>query len=509
MDSINSRSLRFSLLPVSLLVMLSAFITSLVIFKGITLNQSFAVIISLIVLTTWIYNRSSGVILALIFFFTKPFFLRIAYGIDYRLTGAAGFDLLGIAPALLLAGLILSGLYSRLTQGERICPDKTRILMIIFAGLGFLSIFFPTNSVLVGFGGFERNILPNMMILFLTASVFSGESDAMKILKAMLILGVVSCLYGLGQHILGYYPWEKDWLSGVAFNKSSEGWLTIGERGIELRVFSLFYGYMDFTFTNALIFTLVLACNQVFRGVWGKIRTGYFILWSAILLVTLERMPIMMSLVSLAIVYYLRSSQNRKRSVVWIAATAAVILLAALTAAGPFLRDTRIPKFIRLAELANPLKASSISERAEYIWAPALDIVRSHPMGIGIGHGSGSRAQGVSIEKELHVKPHNELLQKTLETGIVGGLIFLLLLISVFYDAHRLLSARSSMACFFGRAMIAGTVGFWMCGLVNLPFSGSSGLAYWALAGVVLSFKREHSRSLNKPSMNGVPEMYQ
>ena len=433
----------------------------------------------------------------------------MAYGVDNRLTGAAGFDLLGIAPALLLAGLILSGLYSRLTRGERICPDKTRILMIIFAGLGFLSIFFPTNSVLVGFGGFERNILPNMMILFLTASVFSGGSDAMKILKAMLILGVISCLYGLGQHILGYYPWEKDWLSGVAFNKSSEGWLTIGERGIELRVFSLFYGYMDFTFTNALIFSLILACNQVFRGGWGKIRTGYIILWSAILLVTLERMPIMMSLVSLAIVYYLRSSQNRKRSVVWIAATAAVILLAALTAAGPFLRDTRIPKFIRLAELANPLRASSISERAEHIWAPTLDIVRSHPMGIGIGHGSGSRAQGVSIEKELHVKPHNELLQKTLETGIVGGLIFLLLLISVFYDAHRLLSARSSMACFFGCAMIAGTVGFWMCGLVNLPFSGSSGLAYWALAGVVLSFKREHSRSLNKPSMNSVPEMYQ
>lgn len=508
MDSINSGSLRFSPLPVLILALLSAFITSLVIFKGITLNQSFAVIISLIVLTTWIYNRSSGVILALIFFFTKPLFLRIAYGIDYRLTGEAGFDLLGIAPALLLAGLILSGFYSRLTQGERICPDKTRILMLIFAGLGFLSIFYPTNSVIVGFGGFERNILPNMMILFLTASVFSGGSDAMKILKAMLILGVVSCLYGLGQHILGYYPWEKDWLSGVAFNESSEGWLTIGERGIEFRVFSLFYGYMDFTFTNALIFSLVLACNRVFRGGWGRIRTVYFILWSAILLLTLERMPIMMSLVSLAIVYYLRSSQNRKRLVVWIAATA-VVILAALTAVGPYLIDTGIPKFIRLAELANPLKASSISERAEYIWAPTLDIVRSHPAGIGIGHGSGSRAQDASIEKELHVKPHNELLQKTLETGIIGGLIFLLLLISVFHDARRLLSVKNSMACLFGRAMIAGAIGFWLCGLVNLPFSGSSGLAYWALAGVVLSFKREHSKNLNKPSMNSVPEMYQ
>ncbi len=492
--------MHFSLLPVSILAILSAFITSLVIFKGITLNQSIAVVISFIVLTTWIYNRSTGVILALIFFFTKPFFLRISYGIDYRLTGAAGFDLLGIAPALLLAGLILSDFYLRLTQGERICPDKTRILMILFAGLGFLSIFFPTNSVLVGFGGFERNILPNMMILFLMANVFSGESDAVKILKAMLILGVVSCLYGLGQHILGYYPWEKDWLSGVAFNESSEGWLTIGERGLELRVFSLFYGYMDFTFTNALIFSLVLACNRVFRGGWFKLRTGYFILWSAILLLTLERMPIMMSLVSLAIVYYLRSSRNRKRLVFWIAATA-VVIFATLTAAGPYLKDTKIPKFIRLAELTNPLKASSVSERAEHIWAPALDIVRSHPMGIGIGHGSGSRAQGVSKEKELYVKPHNELLQKTLETGIAGGVIFLLLLISVFRDARRLRSARRSMARLFGCAMIAGTVGFWLCGLVNLPFSGSSGLAYWALAGVVLSFKKDQCNNLEKAAI--------
>jgi hypothetical protein len=487
MDSINSGSLRFSLLPVSLLVMFSAFITSLVIFKGITLNQSFAVIISLIVLTTWIYNRSSGVVLALIFFFTKPFFLRIAYGIDYRLTGAAGFDLLGIAPALLLAGLILSGLYSRLTQGERICPDTTRTLMIIFAGLGFLSIFFPTNSVLVGFGGFERNILPNMMILFLTASVFSGGSDAVKILKAMLILGVVSCLYGLGQHILGYYPWEKDWLSGVAFNESSEGWLTIGERGIELRVFSLFYGYMDFTFTNALIFSLVLACNRVFRGGWVKIRTGYFILWSAMLLLTLERMPIMMSLVSLAIVYYLRSSQNRKRLVVWIAA-AAVIILAALTAARPFLINTGIPKFIRLAELANPLKASSIGERAEHIWVPTLALIRSNPIGVGIGYGSQTKSSDLAAKSDLYVKPHNELLQKALETGIISGVVYLFLLISVFRDAHRLHTANG-FARLFGFGMIAGTLGFWLCGLVNLPFSGSSGLIYWAMAGVALGLK--------------------
>jgi hypothetical protein len=37
--------------------------------------------------------------------------------------------------------------------------------------------------------------------------------------------------------------------------------------------------------------------------------------------------------------------------------------------------------------------------------------------------------------------------------------------------------------------MIAGTISFWLCGLVNLPFSGASGLVYWSLAGVAISVR--------------------
>ena len=37
--------------------------------------------------------------------------------------------------------------------------------------------------------------------------------------------------------------------------------------------------------------------------------------------------------------------------------------------------------------------------------------------------------------------------------------------------------------------MLSGTIAFWICGLVNLPFCGASGLVYWSLAGSALAAK--------------------
>jgi len=191
----------------------------------------------------------------------------LAYAVDYSMLGTGGFDLLGITPAILLSGLIVTQLYMQSARGEKLCSDRTRFLLMIFVVLCLFSILLPTNSIIVGLGGVERNILPNMMILFLAAAVFTNALEAEKLLKAMLVLGLISCLYAIGQYILGIYPWEKVWIREVAFKESCDGWLIIGLRGIEFRIFSIFFSYVDFTFTNTLIFSLVFAMNRRFRGV--------------------------------------------------------------------------------------------------------------------------------------------------------------------------------------------------------------------------------------------------
>ena len=167
-----------------------------------------------------------------------------------------------------------------------------------------------------------------------------------------------------------------------------------------------------------------------------------------------------------------------------------------LNLAEPVLKSTGAHKLIRLAELANPLSATSIADRMDRKWEPTLNTVAANPLGVGIGYGSQTLANKSAANTKLLVEPHNELLQKTLETGVIGGLIFLILLISVFREGLKLGRSDSPLAR-FGYGFAAGTVAFWLCGILNVPFSGSSGLLYWTLAGAVVGIV--HSGSINKP----------
>lgn len=473
---------------------IAAMIGTLAIAKlGVTLNQSIALLFSAVVFIIWTHNKANGLMAALLFFMIKPLLMRIAYAIDKELSGSGGFDLLGITPALLLAMLIIWHLYLRISSGERVLNGRTRILLVLFSVISFLSIFNPANSVLLGFGGFERNVLPNMLVLITASFVFTDAHEARKLLKILICLGLVSCVYGIGQYYAGLYPWEKDWVVDVAFANTESGWLTVGLKGVEFRLFSFFYNYMDFTFCNALIFALAISCGTILRGKWNKLRVIYIISWIIVLMVSLERTPLMMSLLSMFIVFYLSSSVEKRKRIIWKSFVLAALLLISLSISAPFLKGTGADTLVRLTELSNPLAARSIEERLQKNWGPTLETIVANPLGVGIGYGSQTRANSIAARTNYYIEPHNELLQKTLETGVIGGTMFLLLLIAVFRDALRL-GQFSGRIYRLGIGFAAASVGFWLCGMVNIPFSGSSGLLYWALAGVVVSMSESNQR---------------
>jgi len=483
----SSLALRWIAVPRRLGWVISAIVGTLMVAKfGVSLNQSLAILFSSIVLIVWTHNKANGLIAALLLFMVKAVFVRIAYAVDKEFSGGGGFDLLGITPALLVAGLIVWHLYLKIASGEKILLGRTRVLIMLFSSLAFLSIFNPANSLLVGLGGFERNILPNMMVLLSASFIFTEIADSRRLLKVLLLLGSASCVYGIGQYFSGLYPWEKDWIMDVAFKDSSSGWLTIGLRGVEFRLFSCFYNYMDFTFCNVLIFSLAISYGTILRDKWKRIRHLYILLWSVVLLLSLERMPLLMSAVAVGLVYYLKSDVHKKKRIILKVVTCAALFIIGLSLASPILKNSGAQKLDRLAELANPFAAASIKERIVRNWTPTLETIAANPLGVGIGYGSQTRANPIAARSDFWVEPHNELLQKTLETGIIGGIVFLLLLAAVFRDGLRL-SRTNNRVRRLGIGFVAATIGFWLCGMVNVPFSGSSGLLYWILAGVVLS----------------------
>ena len=191
-----------------------------------------------------------------------------------------------------------------------------------------------------------------------------------------------------------------------------------------------------------------------------------------------------MSAVGAGFIYYLSRSRERRIKLLIYSAVSVIGVLVLLNVSGDYLKSSGASTFIRLAELANPFNAGSINDRMEHKWLPTAEIIKSSPMGVGIGYGSGTRAHDTAEQSGLLVEPHNELLQKTMETGIVGGLVYLLLVLAVFKDALRIIKANKKDN-HFGYAMAGVLAAFLLCGLVNLPFSGSSGLLFWSCAGIL------------------------
>jgi len=462
----------------------------------ITVNQTLAIFFSMIVLTIFMFDRLAGMIAGVILFAIKAVFVRIAYSLDISL-GRSGFDLLGIAPALLLAVLVGGIIISDYMNGKRLCSDKTRLFMMLFAGVSFLSIFNPANSPLVGLAGFERNIMPNMLIIFMAASLVTGEIEIDRLVKSLLALGLISTVYAIGQYLMALYPWEMEWYRKIAFDQGLSGWLTIGLRGIEFRVFSIFYGYMDFFFTNVIIFGLALAFKDRLTGNWRKVRNFYFLAWLIILGLSVERMPIIMSAFIILAYSFLKATSIKRRKILVRGSVAIGAIYGMLVLASPYLESTGAANLIRLAELANPFSAHSIDDRMENKWGPSLETIKANPMGVGIGYGSQTKAKNQAEQGGFFVQPHNELIQKVLETGFIGGVIFLLLLIYTYRDFLAIRAIDNTGFC-FGMGMAAITLSFWICGLVNLPFSGTSGLVYWTMAGASLGLKDNSVSYCNK-----------
>lgn len=479
-------------------VVLSTVLVLGVLLLEVTLNQGLAVVFGITILTIWQYDKVYGLSAALAFFLVKPFWLRLAYHVDSSLNGSPGFDLLGLTPALIIIGFIIAHCYAAFCSNRQLCPDGTRRWLMVFTVISFVSIFYPTNEVIVGLGGFERNVLPNMLILFLAADIFKSKRDIRILIYTLLWVGIVSVLYGLGQFIVGIFPWEVKWFQEVAFAQNTAGWLTIGLRGIEFRIFSIFYYRTDFYFANVLIFTLLYASNMFSAGPARWLKYFYYLIWIAMMLITLERTPLIMSMLAVSVVFLFQTTPHR-RKVFLISAT--VLLIGGygtLVLSESYLKSSGINSLIRLAELTNPLEADSIHDRADNYWGPSIEHIKENPIGLGIGQGSGTKASGrVSLTDTGNIRTHNEILQKALETGVFGVVAFIILMIAVFRDTLRL-SRLSSEFSWLGSGMAAVTLVFCLSSMITLTFSGGRGLLFWTLAGIVLAMIKQNAINENK-----------
>ena len=93
----------------------------------------------------------------------------------------------------------------------------------------------------------------------------------------------------------------------------------------------------------------------------------------------------------------------------------------------------------------------TVNDRATYAWKPAWTIIRDHPI-LGAGYGP-TFARLIPSETPLLNHEHNALLSVTVQTGIVGLLVFAALLVVLVRSLSRNLKKTSRSDSFLHRAL--------------------------------------------------------
>jgi O-antigen ligase len=454
-------------------------------------NQIFAVLFVVGGLTAWLYGFRAALVYGLVGLFSKGLWLRIAYHLDSS-SSALDAGWLGSTPALFLTLVSLAALYEIALVQPRVRRIEPLRWLWLFGAVAALTVFIPGGSPLVKLAGLQRQFFPAVTVAALGFVAFRDADTFRKINRALLYFSILAVAYALVQHLAGMPFWERSWFESLYASKAVglTGWLTVGPAGLEFRVYSCYYSYTEFFFTTVGIALLNLGMLRSGASRADRRLFGLFaVLFLWLLAVTLERMPILMLLAGVLAIWTVAEGRRlfRKRLVIS-AAVAMGLWLVALFTLTAYL-NSGIDKLVRLAELTNPFAASSIQDRVSNQWSTSLAAVAERPWGWGPGYGSATRAAAQAARSGQYVAPHNELLQKAVELGIVGMLVFAALLVSLWRYVWRRVYGGSIPEP--ARSMLVGYLGMFvaylLCGMVNLTFSGTMGVLFWMTTGAAWS----------------------
>lgn len=463
-------------------------LVALVITAGISFNLVFFTTALITALALTMRSFRDGALFGIAYMCVKPALWRLAYHLDHQYALNPTVDLLRYSAGIILAGLCFWILVNRALSHRPLVRTSLDVVTLLFISINLVSVFNPHSSLFVGFAGFERNIFPTVFMVFVGREAIRSKQDWTRFTKVTISVAVVALLYGLKHALTGIFAFETTFFSDLFAQGGFDGWLTVGINGVEFRNFSTFFGYMEFTFTLALWAILLFTSNVSYYGRrYRALKWLFGALVVTVLALSMERTPILMIIAGLIVAWFVVTAAKRRKMVVLVSVALVLMIMTAMVLFERQLEVTGIAKLQRLAELSDPSRAASIQDRAERMWAPTLDIIAGNPMGVGVGYGSETIASSSVSSSQFRVQPHNEFLQKALESGIIGAGLFVALLLLLWRRLYR--AARAAQPGWLRGALAAAcgaVVAFTLCGQVNLPFSGAQGTYFWFSVGAAL-----------------------
>jgi len=320
---------------------------------------------------------------------------------------------------------------------------------------------------------FNTRFLAFFLFAQVMASLFNKELMEKAVFWLICVGGIIVTVFGFLQMTI--FP--KDLLKHIGYSKYTiMPHYTVSNNTYFVRIISTLRGpnelgaYMVFWFPILLILTLKYWKKEV------KYRYVAVFMWIASILTLFgsgSRSAYLACAASLAITTFLVVNKNIKREMLIAALVIGVVGSLALIAG----RNTRFEQvtvfhqdpMVKTATTSNLQHAQSVKD--------AVTIIKEHPLGLGVGTTNVPSTYGPKV-----LTVENYFLVTMVETGIIGGIIFIAICSMLGYELWKV--QEDNVA----KALLAGLIGVSIVAML-LPAWGDETLSMllWGLAGIVIS----------------------
>ena len=302
-----------------------------------------------------------------------------------------------------------------------------------------------------------------MLLYFVLASLIKGKQQLVAICSVLVFTGFVISLYGIYQYFWGV-PTNYAWVDKKMFSN------------VSVRVYSVFSNPNVLGEYLVLIIPIAVGMLFVRKDKLEKvIYTGMSLVMLTCLLLTLSRGAWLGMLVALGIFVFLKD----KRLIV-LGVTALLTL--------PFILPPSV--ISRFSSIGN-LKESSSAYRYS-VWLGSIGVIKDFWIaGIGVGTKAfeliypGYSVAGASFA--LH--SHNFYLQLMIETGVVGFVVFLLVLLAFYKNMFSTVrKSGDNTLSTLAISVISAMSGYLFYGIFdNSWYDFRMVLMFWIIAGIGMS----------------------
>jgi hypothetical protein len=470
-------------------------------FLGLAYLKQFDILFGLIILGVLVlfffHSPTSGVMLLLALSTMIGLFSRLAL---YLAKGPAAFDFIRASVEL---GAILYT-YRAIRSNPPFRKWTAHIVVVLVSAYLVISTLYTFNiiyaSPLITIWGWRWVCIP-VLLFFVGRTAGLKENSLPRFYKMLVVLLLMLSSYAVYQAAIGLPVFDKYWFDRLpdAEKASSiiEGSFFIAGKP---RIPSMTQGHVNFTLLSGYLFLLVLFIpGYMLSNNYKRLRILALFVTGLYILITLERSAIGMIVLGIGVAIFMKMRWKLGRiSIILFLITGitGVILMNSIDPSQiPWTKDTIALR--RVFELANPIKANTVEGRANVVWPQALRRLAENPLGYGLGTFH-TTSQNQKLDFSFFIPPHNMYLQIILETGIIGLLVFVLLILVYFRVLMKARVRREDRNIIIGA--ITSLTAILTIAMVNYPLELPVGFFFWFLTGITVTYVSQHRETQRNTS---------